>query len=258
VPPKKGINLIDSRWVYKIKRRADGSVERYKARLVAKSFKQRFGIDYSETFSPVVKPTTVRIILSLAVSRNWSLRQIDIQNAFLHGYLEEEVFMKQPPGYENSSVPSNYICKLHKALYGLKQAPRAWHSRLTQVLQELDFVSSQADTSLFILKKKDLTMYLLIYVDDIIIASSSAVATDILVKQLTSQFAVKDLGKLQYFLGIEVQHERGRLALSQKRYAQDILRRAKMDKCRPISTPMAATEKLTKDAGYTLNEEQQF
>jgi histone deacetylase 1/2 len=166
--------------------------------------------------------------------------------------------MKQPPGYENSSVPSNYICKLHKALYGLKQAPRAWHSRLTQVLQELDFVSSQADTSLFILKKKDLTMYLLIYVDDIIIASSSAVATDILVKQLTSQFAVKDLGKLQYFLGIEVQHERGRLALSQKRYAQDILRRAKMDKCRPISTPMASTEKLTKDAGYTLNKEQQF
>jgi hypothetical protein len=98
---------------------------------VAKGFKQRSGIDYGETYSPVVKPSTIRVIVSLAVTQGWSMRQIDIQNAFLHGVLEEEVYMKQPPGFEDSSKPSNFICRLKKALYGLKQAPKAWHSRLT-------------------------------------------------------------------------------------------------------------------------------
>jgi hypothetical protein len=125
IPPKSGINLIDSRWVYKVKRKADGSVERLKARLVAKGFKQRSGIDYGETYSSVVKPSTIRVIVSLAVTQGWSMRQIDIQNAFLHGVLEEEVYMKQPPGFEDSSKPSNFICRLKKALYGLKQAPKA-------------------------------------------------------------------------------------------------------------------------------------
>lgn len=135
MPPRRGINLIDRRWVFKIKRRADGSIERYKARLVAKGFKQRFGVDYLDTYSPVVKPTTVRVLLSLAVSKGWTLHQIDIQNAFLHGDLKEEVYMSQPPGFQDTKAPPGYICKLDKALYGLKQAPRAWHSKLTNKLQ---------------------------------------------------------------------------------------------------------------------------
>jgi hypothetical protein len=152
VPPRRGINIIDCKWVYKIKRRADGSLDRYKARLVAKGFKQRYGIDYEDNFSPVVKASIIRVILSVAVSRGWSLRQLDVQNAFLHGLLEEEVYMKQPRGYEDKSVPG-YVCRLNKALYGLKQAPRVWHSRLSTKLQDLSFKSSKTDTSLFFYNK---------------------------------------------------------------------------------------------------------
>lgn len=124
VPPRASLNVIDCKWIFKLKHKADGSVDRYKARLVAKGFKQQYGVDYDDTFSPVVKPTTIRVLLSLAVSRGWFLRQIDIQNAFLHGHLQKDVYMKQPPGFVDSSHPT-YLCKLDKSLYDLKQAPRA-------------------------------------------------------------------------------------------------------------------------------------
>ena len=120
VPPSQEKNVIDCRWVYRIKAKADGTLDRYKARLVAKGFKQRYGINYEDIFSPVVKITTVRLVLSVVVTKGWKLRQLDVQNAFLHGVLEEEVYMKQPPGYESLEFP-NYVCKLDKAIYGLKQ-----------------------------------------------------------------------------------------------------------------------------------------
>jgi hypothetical protein len=152
VPPEGIKNVIDCKWVYKVKRKAGGSFDRNKARLVAKGFKQRYGIDYEDTFSPVVKAATVRIVLSIAVSRGWTLRQLDVQNVFLHGILEEEVYMRQPPGYENKMKPG-YVCKLDKAIYGLKQAPRAWYSRLIEKLMKLGFQMSKVDTSLFFYDK---------------------------------------------------------------------------------------------------------
>ena len=119
VPAPPNVNLVGCKWVYKLKLNSDGSISRYKARLVAKSFHQQAGVDFHETFSPMVKPATVRLMLAIAVSCRWSLRQLDVSNAFLHGYLKEEVYMHQPLGYVDSVHP-DYVCKLHKSLYGLK------------------------------------------------------------------------------------------------------------------------------------------
>jgi histone deacetylase 1/2 len=252
VPPRPGINIIDSKWVFKVKKHADGTIERYKARLVAKGFKQRYGLDYEDTFSPVVKPTTIRLLLSLAVTRGWSLRQLDVQNAFLHGVLEEEVYMRQPPGFVDNDHPQ-HVCRLVKALYGLKQAPRAWHARLGAVLHAHGFVSSTADTSLFLLQRPEVTMYLLVYVDDIIVISTSDSATDRLLASLSSAFAVKDLGKLHYFLGLEVTHSDDSLTLTQKKYSLDLLGRAGMLECKAASTPMSSTDRLSALDGALLS-----
>lgn len=149
VPRPPGVNVVGSKWVFKTKYRPDGSVDKHKARLVARGFTQQHGIDYGDTFSPVVKPATVRVVLSLAVSRGLTLRQIDVSNAFLHGFLSEDVYMQQPPGFEDDRYPS-HVCKLQRAIYGLKQSPRAWYARLSARLHQLGFTSSKADTSLFI------------------------------------------------------------------------------------------------------------
>jgi histone deacetylase 1/2 len=254
VPPNRGRNIIDCKWVFKIKRKADGTIDRYKARLVAKGYKQRYGIDYEDTFSPVVKAATIRLILSIAVSNGWSLRQLDVQNAFLHGVLEEEVYMKQPPGYQDKCFP-DYLCKLDKALYGLKQAPRAWYYRLSMKLQELGFKPSKGDTSLFYFRKGDLVVFVLIYVDDIIVASSSSEGTTRLLKALKSDFALKDLGDLHYFLGIEVSKLKDGILLSQAKYSNDVLRRTGMLNCKPATTPMTTTEKLSAYEGTRLSTE---
>jgi hypothetical protein len=167
--------------------------------LVAKGFKQRYGIDYDDTFSPVVKATTIRIVLSITVSKGWSLRQLDAQNVFLHSVLEEEVYMKQPPGYEDKQYP-DYVYHLKKAIYGLKQAPYAWYSRLSSKLQMLGFVPSKGDTSLFFLSNKQVTMYVLVYVDDIIVASSTQEATNALLKNLERDLALQGSWRTPLFL----------------------------------------------------------
>ncbi|WVZ51017.1 hypothetical protein U9M48_002209 [Paspalum notatum var. saurae] len=204
VPPRQGQNIIDCKWVYKIKYKADVSIDRYKARLVPKGF----SIDYEDTFSPVVKVDTIRTMLSIAVSKGWCLRQLDVKNVFLHGILEEDVFMRQPPGYEEASK-CDFICKLDKALYGLKQAPRAWYARLSGKLQKLGFRASKADTSLFMYNKGSITIYLLVYVESLMIllwlVLRNMLSTGLL-HDLQNDFALKDLGELHYFLGIEVKH----------------------------------------------------
>jgi hypothetical protein len=149
VPWPPDVNIVGSKWIFKTKHRPDGSIDKHKARLVASGFTQQHEIDYGDTFSLVVKPATIRLVLSLVVSRGWSLRQVDVSNAFLHGFLFENVYMQQPPSFEDSRYLS-YVCKLQRSLYGLKQSPRAWYARLSERLHQLGFISSKADMSLFI------------------------------------------------------------------------------------------------------------
>ncbi|WVY90852.1 hypothetical protein V8G54_036366 [Vigna mungo] len=161
-------NLVGCKWVFRNKRHLNGLIDRYKARLVAKGFHQHLRWDYTETFRPVVKPVTIRIVLTFAVCQGWSICQLDVNNAFLQGTLKEEVFMLQPPGFVKKSFPY-HVCRLKKAFYGLKQAPRAWYTELRVFLLSLGFVNSTIDGSLFIYQKSDSTLYLLVYVDDIIV-----------------------------------------------------------------------------------------
>jgi len=253
VPPSSNQNIIGCKWVFWLKRKADGSIDRHKARLVAKGFHQQSGIDYGETYSPVIKPTTVRLILSLAISSGWPIHQIDIQNALLHGNLSEDVYMAQPPGFAHPQFP-NHTCKVQKALYELKQAPQAWYSRLSNTLIQLGFTISRSDSSLFILQKDSYTLLVLIYVDDILITCSNHVAIRDLLAALHLDFAVKDLGSFNFFLGIEVlPYSRG-VVLSQQRYILDILKRTKMTKAKPTTSPMASSTHLSAFEGDLFND----
>jgi histone deacetylase 1/2 len=257
VPRPSRTNIVSCKWIFKVKQHSDGSLDKYKARLVARGFTQQSGIDFHETFSPVVKAATVRIVLSLAISRGWTLRQIDVSNAFLHGFLEEDVFMHQPPGFEDPRYPQ-FVCKLQKSLYGLKQSPRAWYSRLSDKLQQLGFIPSVADTSLFIYHHDGVTILMLVYVDDIVIAGSSCSVVDHLLRNLSSSFPIKDLGTLRYFLGLEAAYTSGGMTLSQHKYAEDLLHRAHMEKCKEVSTPMSVTDKLSSTLGTPLNGDDAF
>uniref|UniRef100_A0A803NRU8 Integrase catalytic domain-containing protein n=1 Tax=Cannabis sativa TaxID=3483 RepID=A0A803NRU8_CANSA len=237
VPLPSGRTPIGCKWVYKEKLNADGNVNRNKARLVAKGFHQQAGFDFTETFSPVVKPVTIRTVLSLAMTNNWTLQQLDVNNAFLNGDLKEEVYMTQPPGFELVDAP-HLVCKLHKALYGLKQAPRAWFNKLHHCLDTFGFQSSKSDQSLFIKHTASSITLILVYVDDISITGSDSSLISTLICDLNSKFSLKNLGQLHYFLGIEVQHTSQGIHLSQAKYIRDLLVKAQMEGAKPVPTPM--------------------
>lgn len=245
LPPGK--NLIGNTWVFKLKKHADGSVARHKARLVAQGFSQEPGFDFTETFSPVVKPTTIRLILSIAVSSSWRITHLDVNNAFLHGDLEEEIYMRQPIGFEQGDP--TLVCKLNKAIYGLKQASRSWFITIQSALLALGFNQSRADTSLFYRVSGKEVTYLLIYVNDMLITGSCSSTIKKVISQLSEQFSLKDLGEVKHFLGVEVNRTAQVLHLSQGGYIKELLNKVQMLDCKPYPTPMLTNLKLSKSEG---------
>ncbi|KAK1619722.1 hypothetical protein QYE76_025239 [Lolium multiflorum] len=244
VPCPAGVNVVSGKWIYRHKYNSDGSLARYKARWVLRGFTQQAGIDFGETFSPVVKPATIRVVLSIATSHNWPIHQLDVKNAFLHGELAETVYCAQPSGFVDPTHPS-HVCLLKKSLYGLKQAPRTWFLRFTTFLHSLGFVSSKSDSSLLILHTPQTTAYLLLYVDDIILTASSTTTLHHVIQSLNREFAMSDLGDIHHFLGINVHRTATGLFLSQQQYALELLERAHMLNCNPIATPLDTKAKLS-------------
>ncbi|PKU70250.1 Retrovirus-related Pol polyprotein from transposon TNT 1-94 [Dendrobium catenatum] len=239
VPYSPTQNILGCKWTFRTKYNSDGSIARYKARLVALGYNQEFGIDYTETFSPVAKIPTFRILILLALHKHWPMHQLDISNAFLHGSLHETVYMKQPPGFVDTNHP-NHICKLNKALYGLKQSPRQWFATLTGFLHTQGFRTSSSDPSLMIFQQSNIQIYFLIYVDDLIVTGNNEAAVRTLRSKLQNRFNTRNRGHLSQFLGITALPTSDGLLLHQRRYAQSILQRAGMTNCKPTATPIIA------------------
>ncbi|KAK8913906.1 hypothetical protein KSP39_PZI024435 [Platanthera zijinensis] len=243
VSPPVGTDVVGCRWVFVVKFRPDGSVERYKARLVAKGYTQTYGVDYFDTFSPVARLSTIRVLLSVAVNRDWPISQLDVKNAFLYGDLHEDVYMEQPPGYVAQG--ETRVCQLKKAIYGLKQSPRAWFDKFSSIVAVIGFARSSADHSLFIRKTASGLVVLAVYVDDILLTGDDQAGVDLTKKHLRQHLVTKDMGSPKYFLGIEISRKPDSLVLSQRKYALDLLQDAGLTGAKPARYPMATGEDKT-------------
>ncbi|KAG7559183.1 Integrase catalytic core [Arabidopsis thaliana x Arabidopsis arenosa] len=240
-----GASPIGLKWVFKLKRNSDGSINKYKARLVAKGYVQQYGVDFEEVFAPVARIETIRLLIDLAASHGWEIHHLDVKTAFLHGELKETVYVNQPEGFEIKGE-ENKVYKLNKALYGLRQAPRAWNNKLNQILCELHFKKCSKEPSVY---RKEVGKHLLViavYVDDLFVTGTNLKIIKEFKEEMSSKFEMSDLGKLTYYLGIEViQHNEG-IALNQHRYALKILEEAGMRDCNPVHTPMETGLKASK------------
>jgi hypothetical protein len=238
VPRPKERSVVTSKWVYKIKHAADGSMDKYKARFVARGFSQKEGEDYDETFAPVARYTSIRAIISLVTSMGWNLHQMNVKTSFLNGAIEEEVYIEQPQGFEVHSRDT-HVCRLKKDLYGLKQAPRAWYARMDSYLTRLGFSKSHADPNLYYKVVDNTPVILLLYVDDLFITGEESLIIQCN-KELASEFDMKDLGLMHYYLGLEVWQKHGEVFLGQGKYAIKILQKFGMMDCKSMDTPMNA------------------
>ena len=241
----KNKECIGVKWVYKTKYKENGEVDKYKARLVAKGFAQEYGVDYNETFAPIARLDTVRMVLAIAAQNKWMVYQMDVKSAFLNGYLEEEVYVQQPPGYEIKGH-GHKVYRLKKALYGLKQAPRAWYSRIDSYMIKNGFNRSTSEPTLYTkVNKEGQILIVCLYVDDLIFTGNLSI--DMFKSAMKKEFEMTDLGLMKYFLGIQVtQNDKG-IFICQNKYAQDVMRRFRMINCSPISTPMTMGTKLGKE-----------
>ena len=246
VPLPEGRKAVGSKWVFKLKRSADGSIEKCKARLVAQGYSQREGLDYDETFSPVVRAESVRSVIALASKNGLKLHQMDITTAFLNGDLEEEVYMEQPKGFV-AEGQERLVCRLRKSIYGLKQSSRCWNRALDAQLKLMGFEQSMSDPCIYTSETKSDGLFILaVYVDDILVAGKSEQKIALVKADLGKRFELKDMGELHYFLGVSVrQHPRGTW-IGQPAFTQAVIEKFGMGECRSVNTPVTPGTKLLK------------
>ena len=247
--------LWGCRWVFTIKYNLDGTVERYQSRLVAQGYTQQEGLDLMDTFSHVAKRTSVKLLLSLAAAKGRRLTQMDVSNAFLHGDLDEEIYMSLPQGYTPAPgvvLPPNLVCRMRKSLYGLKHASRQWYKRFSSVLLGANFVQSPADNTLFVRSTSTSFIAVLVYVDDLLIANNDDDSLEQLHALLRSEFKIKDLGPARFFLALEIARNTTGITFSQRKYALDLLADTGFLVSKPCAVPMDPSLPMSKDTGVLL------
>ncbi len=255
VDAPKGANIVSNKWVFKVKRLPNGQIDRYKARLVARGFSQRYGVDYLETFAPVVRMESLRILLAVGAAEDLEIHQMDAITAYLAGELEEEIYMAIPQGLPGTS---GKVCRLKKGLYGLKQSARVWNRRISAELKQAGLTMVPGDQSIWVDNRRNLILAL--YVDDIVLLAREAQEIRRIKAFLTDRFRMKDLGPIHTVLGMRVQRNRAQrtLRIDQTHYIQDILKEFQLEDCRVVPTPADGYEHLqpksTQDALLTDTE----
>ncbi|CAL5395053.1 unnamed protein product [Camellia sinensis] len=241
---------LQNKWVFKLKKDGSGKLVKYKARLVVKGFRQKKGMDFDEIFSPVVKMTSIRVVLGLAASLNLELEQMDVKTTFLHGDLKEEIHMEQLEGFEIKGK-ENLVCRLKKSLYGLKQAPRQWYEKFDSFMVGHEYKRTATNQCVYVRKFPDGNfIILLLYVDDMLIVGQDATVIRSLKNELSQSFDMKDLGPAQQMLGIQIVRDRKakKLWLSQEKYVERVIAKFNMKDSKPVNTPLANHFKLSKSS----------
>lgn len=252
-----GHKPIDLKWVFKLKKDTDGKIIKHKARLVAKGYVQKHGVDYEEVFAPVTRMETVRLLIALAARNEWEIHHLDVKSAFLNGVLLEEVYVSQPRGFEKEGEERK-VYKLIKALYGLKQAPRAWYARLNKCLTELGFTKCPFEHAVYIKHEGNEALIVGVYVDDLLVTGTSVAKISKFKQQMNSEFEMSNLGKLAYYIGIEVNQIHGRIELKQTAYAKKVLEKAGLLGCNSVKYPMEPKVQLHKDENGKAVDPTQF
>ncbi|WRX21065.1 Reverse transcriptase [Theobroma cacao] len=238
--------IVDTKWVSRNKVDEQGNVVRNKAKLVAQGYNQEEGIDYDETFAPVARIEAIRLLLAFTCFMNLKLYQMDVQSAFLNGFIQKEVYIEQPPSFEDFEK-LDHVFKLHKALYGLKQAPRAWYERLSNFLVEKGYVRGSIDTTLFIKRYLNDLIVVQIYVDDIVFGVTNEALCKNFAKEMQGEFTMSMMGELKYFLSLQIKQSEEGIFINKERYTQDMLKKFNMLKLKLISTPMSPSTRLDLD-----------
>src|SRR5919202_442075 len=246
VPMPSENTIIGTKWIYRNKLDEDGNVTRNKARLVAQGYNQQEGIDYDETFAPLARLEDIRILLAYACAHNFKLYQMDVKSAFLNGVISEEVYVSQPPGFENFEKP-NHVYKLKKALYGLKQAPKAWYDRLKTFLVKHKYIMGMVDNTLFVKHGKHHIIIVQIYVDDIVFGSTNNKLCEEFSKLMHDEFEMSMMGELNFFLGLQIRQLEDGIFINQSKYIKEMLKKFDLENVKSLDTPMATTTRLCVD-----------